>query len=189
MNNEKGADTDEVVVLVDEADCVIGTADKYKVHSTNTPLHRGFSVFLFNNNCEILLQRRAYSKKTWPGVWSNSCCGHPALDESPAAAAHRRLEFELGVSGVDLKLILPDFRYRAEKDGVVENEICPVFVGVANVQIRPNPDEVHEVKWTVWSEFCVEAASPNTGISPWAVEEVSELVKNSDFQTFLEELG
>jgi len=67
----------EKVVLVDEENNVLGTTDKSTVHTANTPLHRGFSAFIFNSKQEILLQQRSKYKKTWPLVWSNSCCGHP----------------------------------------------------------------------------------------------------------------
>ena len=107
------------------------------------------------------------------------------LHEKTIDAAKRRLKFELGISGVDLKLILPDFRYRAEKDGVVENEICPVFVGVTDKLPRPNPDEVEAVKWVDWSDFQADAASPDTDISPWAVEEIELLIANKEFQAFI----
>ena len=87
-----------------------------------------------------------------------------------------------------LHLILPDFRYRAEKDGVVENEICPVFVGFASALPRPNPLEVNDVKWVDWERFVVEVADPANGYSPWAREEVELLVNSKDFSTFQEAL-
>ena len=175
-------DEEDLVVLVDEFDQEVGTARKSEVHHADTPLHRAFSIFLFNEKGEFLMQQRAFSKKTWPGVWSNSCCGHVRPSESAEAAAHRRLEFELGLAGVELELALPNFRYRAEKDGVVENEICPVFVGVTDQVPRPNPSEVETVKWVDWDEFVVSIGDPDTDISPWAVEEVGQLVSSDVFR-------
>jgi len=169
----------ELVVLVDDDNNVIGTANKREVHHSQTPLHRGFSVFIFDHNGRMLLQQRAFSKQTWPGVWSNSCCGHPAPGESVEAAAARRLEFELGLSGIGLTCVLPDFRYRAEKDGVVENEICPVLIGFTDREANPNPAEVATVRWTDWSEL-VESLT-GSGLSPWAIGEIRELLKSDVF--------
>src|SRR3990167_8891323 len=87
----------EEVVLVDEKNSVLGTAPKDAVHTKNTPLHRGFSLFLFNSKKELLLTKRAQSKKAFPGVWTNTVCGHPEPEESAVDAALRRLEQELGL--------------------------------------------------------------------------------------------
>src|SRR5258708_6704908 len=95
---------EEYVVLVDDHNNVLSTAPKLPTHNHNTPLHRGFSVFLFNTKGQLLLQQRSHTKKTWPLVWSNSICGHPLLDETPIDAAKRRLQFELGI--IDTKLFL-----------------------------------------------------------------------------------
>ncbi len=105
------------------------------------------------------------------------------LHEKTHAAAKRRLKFELGIRGVELHCLLPDFRYRAEKDGVVENEICPVFVGFTDVLPRPNPAEVAETRWVGWDEFLAMARDPESGISPWAVDEAELLEVNVEFQT------
>ena len=166
---------EEMIVYCDEAGTPTGTAPKLAAHNAETKLHLAFSVLIFNDKGEVLLQQRSFSKKTWPGVWSNSCCGHVMLNESTERAARRRLKYELGMRVEKLHLILPDFRYRAEKDGVVENEICPVFVGFTSVQPIPNPDEVNDVKWVDWERFVVEVADPANGYSPWAREEVELL--------------
>lgn len=175
---------DEMIVLVADDGKPLATQAKATVHNSDTPLHSAFSVFLFNHRGELLLQRRALSKKTWPGVWSNSCCGHVMLHEKTMDAAKRRLKFELGMAGVELELILPGFRYRAEKDGVVENEICPVFVGRTGRLPKTNPNEVAEIKWVDWEEFRATISQPESGISPWAVEEVELLAADEDFQKF-----
>jgi isopentenyl-diphosphate delta-isomerase len=173
---------DDRIVLVDEDGNAIGTAAKLAAHNSETRLHRAFSVFIFNPRGEILLQQRALSKKTWPGVWSNSCCGHVMMHEPTAKAAARRLKFELGLSGIDLTMALPDFRYRAEKDGVVENEICPVLVGLTNDQPDPNPSEVENIRWTDWNEFLASMDEPGNEISPWAVKEVRLLAASDVFK-------
>jgi isopentenyl-diphosphate delta-isomerase len=162
---------DDMVVLVDDENNALATARKAETHNADTKLHRAFSVFLFNSNGELLLQRRAFSKKTWPGTWSNSCCGHTMLNEGTKQAAGRRLAFELGIRGVELNMVLPDFRYRAEKDGVVENEICPVMIGFTDQEPTPNPGEVAETKWMHWSDFLSYIRRPDCELSPWAIEE------------------
>lgn len=176
---------DDMLVYVEEDGTPIATEAKPLVHHSDTKLHLAFSIFLFNARGEVLLQQRALSKKTWPGVWSNSCCGHVMLHEKTLAAAKRRLKFELGIAGVELHEMLPDFRYRAEKDGIVENEICPVFVGFYDLAPRPNPDEVGETKWMPWGDFLKMARDPSGGISPWAVQEADLLTAEPDFHRFL----
>lgn len=162
---------DEMVVLVDEENNPLATARKSETHNADTKLHRAFSVFLFNSRGELLMQRRAFSKLTWPGVWSNSCCGHTMLNERTEQAAARRLAYELGLRNIELRMALPDFRYRAEKDGVVENEICPVLIGFTDQELALNPNEVAETKWVDWGDFLASIRRVDCELSPWAIEE------------------
>jgi isopentenyl-diphosphate delta-isomerase len=165
----------EFVVLLDTNGAPVGTADKATVHTADTPLHSAFSVFLFDGNGRMLVQQRAFSKKTWPGIWSNACCGHPLPGETVEAAAHRRLRDELGLEGLSLTLALPDFRYRAEHEGIVENELCPVFVAICRDTPVPNPDEVAAVNWISWEVFAAACRMPGKGTfadySPWSLME------------------
>ena len=147
------ATSPEHVVLLDLDGNPIGTMDKRSVHTANTPLHSAFSIFLFDGKGNMLSQQRAHSKKTWPGIWSNACCGHPASGESHLDAAHRRLDQELGLTRIELMNALPNFRYRAELDGIVENEICPVFIGQCSIDPTPNPKEVAATEWIPWKTF------------------------------------
>lgn len=178
---------DEMIVLVDEENTAISTAPKLATHDSETPLHRAFSVFLFNEKGELLLQKRAAAKKTWAGIWSNSCCGHLMLHETLENAAARRLKFELGLNGVKLLNILPDFRYKAEKDGVVENEICPVLVGLLNKNPRLNPAEVAEFEWISWKRFCREIKANDCAYSPWSILEADQLLNSPDFCSWFAE--
>ncbi len=175
---------DDKIVLVDEHNRAVGTASKLKAHNAETELHRAFSVFVFNRRGELLLQQRALTKKTWPGVWSNSCCGHVMLHESTTRAAIRRLKFELGLGRMELVIALPDFQYRAEKDGVVENEICPVLVGVTDSHPLPNPSEVADVKWIEWNDFLASLNETGSDISPWARQEVRLLTESEVFKNW-----
>lgn len=173
----------EHVVLVDEENEPTGIAPKASAHHGDTPLHRGFSVFLFDRTGNLLLQQRSYRKQTWPGVWSNSCCGHPQLHESTTAAMKRRIHHELGLSDVDVTVTLPDYRYRYSFDGVVENELCPVAVGLIGDEPRPNPEEVHAIQWKPWSTF-LEEVREGSGYSEWCIEEAQLLADNAGFQDF-----
>ena len=161
----------EFVVLVDEKNNEIGTAPKDTVHTKNTPLHRAFSLFVFNHKKELLLTRRADTKKTFPGVWTNSVCGHPAPGESAVDAAKRRLQDELGITGIDIQEVSP-YRYRfADKNGVVENEICPILTAVFDGDPKPNKNEVDDWKWMDWGKFLTEIKNNPEPYSPWSREE------------------
>lgn len=169
--------TAEQVLLLDEDGNQIGVADKAVVHTEETPLHLAFSSYLFDEAGRILLTRRALHKKTWPGVWTNTCCGHPGPGESIEAGVRRRLIDELGLPGTgDLDLVLPRFRYRAVMaNGVVENEMCPVFRGVTTGEPTPNPDEVDSTEWVEWAGFAKSVLSGERDISPWCALQVAEL--------------
>lgn len=177
----------EEVVLVTEQNEVLGTMEKYAAHSAHTPLHRGFSVFLFHPEKGFLLQQRSHKKKTWPLVWSNSCCGHPMRDEDNVTAAHRRLNFELGLTDTTLTMVLPKYRYTCERDGIVENEICPVMVGVTNELPVINPEEVEAVRWISWKDWVKEVTNNPEDYSQWCVEETMLLEDSPLFQSLLKE--
>lgn len=180
--------TFEHVVIVDENNRPVGTRNKNDAHHASTPLHRGFSVFLFDRSRRTLLQQRGFGKITWPGVWSNACCGHPQLHESTLDAMRRRLDDELGLTDVDLTVLLPDYRYRFAHNGIVENEFCPVAVGIVDEPPRPNPDEVHAIRWIDWEAFLAEIEA-ESDYSDWCVEEAILLAGDPAFRTFLEALG
>lgn len=163
---------DDLVVLVDEAGREVGAAAKSMVHHRATPLHLGFSCYVFDADGRVLLTRRALAKRTWPGVWSNSFCGHPGPGEPVTDAVRRRARQELGLSLDALECVLPDFRYRAvAADGTVENEICPVFCARTDETVQVDPDEVMEWRWVSWRDLRSAAALP-WSISPWAAEQV-----------------
>jgi isopentenyl-diphosphate delta-isomerase len=178
---------EEWVVLVDEQDRELGLAKKAEVHHGATPLHRAFSAFLFDREGRLLLQQRSAAKATWPLVWSNSCCGHPAPGEATLAAARRRIAEELGAPAAELWVALPDYRYRAELDGIVENEICPVVVGRLDpAALAPDPDEVGAVRWVDWQSILAEIARGEGGYSPWCREETELLEALASFRAWRE---
>ncbi len=148
-------------------------------------MHLAFSLYVFNEAGEVLLTRRALTKTTWPGVWTNTCCGHPRPGEDMSAAIARRLDHELGMEITDLECVLPDFGYRAtDASGLVENEFCPVFR--ARVRIDPesshpndpplaNPDEVLDWKWWKWNDVIEAARLTPFVFSPWSVQQMAQL--------------
>jgi isopentenyl-diphosphate delta-isomerase len=167
----------EQVVLLDEQGQSIGVADKATVHDRQTRLHLAFSSYVFDSAGRLLLTRRALSKVTWPGVWTNSCCGHPAPGEPITDSVARRLHDELGLTVTGVDLILPRFRYRAEMpNGVVENELCPVFRAVTSGLPRPAADEVDSVEWVDWFPFAHAVSDGSRDVSPWCRLQVGELL-------------
>lgn len=155
-------------MLVDAEGRPVGTADKRTVHGARTPRHLAFSCYGFAEDGRLLVTRRARDKATFPGVRTNTCCGHPAPGERAADAVGRRLRQELGVEVRALRLVLPDFAYRASAGGVEENELCPVFVGGLVGDPVPRPDEVESCEWWTWDRFLDAAADPDSDVSPWA---------------------
>lgn len=175
----------ELVVLVDELNTVLGTMAKSEVHGAETPLHRAFSSFIFRtSDKKFLLQQRSGKKKTWPLMWSNSCCGHPGLGEENTDAARRRLKDELGLDPIWLEEVAP-YRYCFTHKGVMENEICPILVGMTDKEPVLNPEEVGAVRWVDWKEFVEETKKYPKRYSEWCVEETAILESNGRFQELL----
>lgn len=137
--------TNDCVILVDEQDQEIGVMEKLQAHQEGK-LHRAFSIFIFNDADELLLQQRAYSKYHSGGLWANSCCSHPAPNETTLDAAHRRLMEEMGMS-CDLK-IKTSFVYKTPFDnGLTEHEYDYILIGKSNQQPVINSLEVENYKW------------------------------------------
>ncbi|MFF7559138.1 isopentenyl-diphosphate Delta-isomerase [Streptomyces pseudovenezuelae] len=138
-----GAANAILLELVDEHGVTIGTAEKLAAHQPPGQLHRAFSVFLFDERGRLLLQQRALGKYHSPGVWSNTCCGHPYPGEAPFAAAARRTYEELGVSP-SLLAEAGTVRYNHPDpdSGLVEQEYNHLFVGMVQSALGPDPEEV-----------------------------------------------
>lgn len=174
----EGADpVSRTVTLLDEARRERGTADKSTVHRLPVALHRGFSIYLFRGD-ELLITQRAFAKQTWPGVWSNSCCGHPRPGETEADAARRHLAVELEIVELsDPVMLLADFEYSIEMgNGWGEHEFCPVLGARLPEGVEPvlNRDEVEAYRWLEWAKFVELAALGLT--SPWTQLQVEALV-------------
>ena len=166
----------ESVVLLAEDRTPIGTADKFAVHTEHTPLHLAFSCHVTNSDGDLLVTRRALSKKAWPGVWTNSFCGHPGPDEAFEDAIARRADRELGLTVHSIELVLPDFRYRAvDASGIVENEVCPVFRAVTDDVPAPADDEVAEYAWVSEDDLRASVAGAPFAWSPWLGWQLAEL--------------
>ncbi|ROR73021.1 isopentenyl-diphosphate Delta-isomerase [Bogoriella caseilytica] len=166
----------EQVVLLDDAGVRIGTAAKSTVHDEATPLHLAFSCHVLGPDGRVLVSRRALGKRAWPGVWTNAFCGHPGPEEDTAAAIHRRAEFELGLTVQGVTPALPDFRYRAvDASGIVENEICPVFLAHTSAEPDPHPEEVMEIAWVEPADLAGAIARTPWAFSPWLVLQAAQL--------------
>lgn len=168
--------TGEHVVLLDDAHRHIGIADKATVHSDSTPLHLAFSCYVSDTVGRVLMTRRALGKATWPGVWTNSFCGHPGPAEDVADAVARRARQELGIRLTGVRVVLPGFSYRAvDASGVVENEVCPVFLAGTSDEPSPDPAEVCEWRWVEWDDVAETARRTPWALSPWSVLQIREL--------------
>lgn len=141
----------EKVIIVSKTDYKVGTKEKLEAHMKGFR-HRAFSIFVFNHEKNLLLQRRADTKYHSAGLWSNTCCGHPRPKEKLSEAANRRLYEEMGFRcNLNEKFT---FQYRAKfENGLRENEIDHVFTGTFDGIPQPNPDEVKEYKWVDLEEL------------------------------------
>lgn len=165
----------ENVILVNERDEALGLMEKLEAHRKGL-LHRAFSVFVLNDQKEIMLQQRADSKYHSGGLWTNTCCSHPRDGESPEAAAHRRLVEEMGFD-CPLKKAL-EFTYRAELDqGMIEHEYDHLFIGHFNGEPNLNPVEAKSWRW-----MNIQAVSDDIKKSPESYTAWFKII----YQSFLE---
>lgn len=170
--------TGDDVVLLDPWGRPTGTASKSEVHGFDTPLHLACSCYVVDRDGGVLMTRRARSKRTFPCVWTNSCCGHPRPDETVEDAVRRHLLGELGLRAESLTCVLPDFTYRAvAADGIVEHEVCPVFVAEVSGEPELNPLEVDAFEWIGWTDLVARAAERPGSLSPWAGDQIRRLAR------------
>ena len=164
----------EHVILVNDQGMVIGTQEKYAAHTSHTPLHLAFSSWLFNAKGECLITRRALSKKAWPGVWTNSVCGHPHSGEAIDQAIVRRCRYEVGAEITGITPVAAEFRYcETDPSGIVENEICPVFAARITNELTINSDEVMAYEWVDLDALFQALDATPWAFSPWMVMEAT----------------
>lgn len=156
----------ELLILVDENDNEIGTISKADAHDANGTLHRAFSLFIFNDKGELLLQQRSPEKRLWGGYWSNSCCSHPRAGEKMEEAIHRRLEQELGMTA-NLEFVYK-FSYQADFGELgAEHELCWVYVGRATSDVHANVSEISEWRWISPAALDAEMNANPEHFTPW----------------------
>lgn len=155
----------ENVILVDEKNKEIGQGEKMEVHRQGK-LHRAFSVFVFNSDGQLLIQKRAKGKYHCGGLWTNTCCSHPRPSEAVEAAAKRRLWEEMGIE-CGLKEV-GHIVYRAAFDnGLIENEFDHIFVGRCNDEPQPDADEADDYRWAGIEDLMEEIGASPEKFTPW----------------------
>lgn len=166
----------EELILVDAEDRDIGYLSKASCHNGGGVLHRAFSVFLFNDAGELLVQKRSKSKRLWPGFWSNTCCSHPRRGETMQVATSRRLHDELNV-GSKLEFVYK-FSYQAQfdEDGA-ENELCHVFLGTVDNDVRPNEHEIAAIRYLPADGLLAEFSATAGQFTPWFRMEWTTLIE------------
>ena len=169
------------VILVNEDDTVIGSMEKMEAHQ-QALLHRAFSIFIFNNKGEMLLQQRALNKYHSGGLWTNACCSHPQPGEATIDAASRRLQEEMGFTTPVKKVF--DFVYKAPFDnGLTEHEFDHVFVGQFENEIHPDPHEVSDYCYKTLDEIKSSLESHPQKYTEWfkiAFPKVEEYLSKQD---------
>ena len=164
----------EELILVDDNDREIGNISKAAAHDGEGVLHRAFSLFLFNDDGELLLQQRAPGKRLWGGYWSNSCCSHPRVGESMQVATARRLRDELNFE-TELEHVYW-FCYQASFGSVgSENELCHVYLGRANNEVQANDSEIAAIRYLSPAVLDAEFAATPERYTPWFRQEWREL--------------
>jgi isopentenyl-diphosphate Delta-isomerase len=163
------------VILVDESDRVVGQEKKQKAHELGL-CHRAFSVFILKNpkNIQVLMQKRSEKKYHCGGLWTNTCCSHPAPNQDTKTAAKSRLTMEMGLT-CDLNYA-GVFHYIAHFDnGLTENEVDHVFYEWHNheASINPNPDEVDDYQWMPLTELKQALVETPSQFTPWLKQALS----------------
>lgn len=172
----------ESLILVDDDDRETGFRSKADCHAGHGLLHRAFSVFLFNSNGELLLQKRSAQKPLWPLYWSNSCCSHPRESETVEDAGRRRIHEELHLE-CEVRFLYK-FKYQASfRDIGSEHELCHVFAGYTDQDVRAHPEEIAEWRYVSPDRLTREIARSGDRFTPWLKMEWAHIRTN-----FLDEI-
>lgn len=153
------------LILVDKNDTPIGTMPKLLAHQLGR-LHRAFSIFIFNDHGELLIQQRALHKYHSAGQWANSCCSHPKPGEETQKAAQRRLLEELGFT-TELEHVGALMYHAPVSGGLTENEYDHLFIGSYNQNITPNTEEVIATRWINLEQLTKEIKMRPDNFTPW----------------------
>lgn len=173
-NNRIVSSESEELILVDRNDRELGHLSKALCHDGAGVLHRAFSLFLFNERGELLLQQRSRGKRLWPGYWSNSCCSHPRRGESMQIATQRRLSDELNIEA-SLEHVYW-FCYTAGfGEAGAENELCHVYLGSFDGDVRPNDSEISSIRFVPANRLQQELTETPERFTPWFKQEWREL--------------
>ncbi|MEZ5194899.1 MAG: isopentenyl-diphosphate Delta-isomerase [Bacteroidales bacterium] len=166
----------EFVILVDVNDEPAGTMEKMEAHIKGV-LHRAFSVFIFNERGELMLQQRALSKYHTPGLWTNTCCSHPREGEITSDAAHRRMVEEMGFD-CDFNEAFT-FIYKADVgQGLIEHEFDHVFIGKSDKVPDVNPIEVNDWKYMKMREIKADIEANPSSYTVWFRIAFDEILKH-----------
>ncbi len=156
----------DLLILVDESDKALGFKSKSECHEGNGTLHRAFSVFIFNPLGQLLIQKRSSNKELWDLHWSNSCCSHPKKNEQMELAVKRRLKEELGIECPVHYLY--KFTYHAKyKNLGSEHELCHVYVGLFDGEIKANPEEIDDWKFIKPDDLEERIRNSKKDYTPW----------------------
>ncbi|WP_328613039.1 isopentenyl-diphosphate Delta-isomerase [Amycolatopsis sp. NBC_00355] len=178
MDTATETETERVVFVTEDGVPTGETGPKLASHHEHTRLHLAFSCYVLRRSDQaLLITQRAHDKKVWPGVWTNSVCGHPAPGESLEDAVRRRAAYEIGLPSLaDLQCVLPKYRYRTPPfEGIVENEFCPVFAAWADTDPEPNPAEVGGWRWIPWRDYTELLNDKTANVSYWAKDQYAQL--------------
>lgn len=181
---------DEPLILVNENDEIIGHESKLDAHRGPGVLHRAFSIFLVNDQAEVLLQQRSATKPLWPGYWSNTCCSHPRRGETYEAATQRRLLEELSLS-CDLNFLYK-FTYHAQYNEMgAEHELCAVYLGHVSGRPEPayNPTEIADTAWVSINTVSEWLSDPDRPTTPWFAMEWHTLTTEHERQLLNSDLN
>ena len=165
-SNEVVSFENEQLILVDEQDNEIGNLSKDRCHDGPGRLHRAFSLFIFDAQGRVLLQRRSAQKRLWPMYWSNTCCSHPRKGERMADAVDRRLHQELGLTSKPEFLF--KFTYQAQYDASgSEHELCWVYLGRSDDPVVVNANEIADWRFVSVEMLDRELAEEPGKFTPW----------------------
>lgn len=168
----------EKITLVDEHDNVIGHEEKMKAHENGGKLHRAFSIFIFNNKNEMLIQQRSVKKYHFGGLWTNTCCSHPNEGESLEEATHRKLNQEFGFNTEIKEKFSFIYKDTDKNSGLTEHEFDHVFTGEFNGTPQPNPEEIDDFRWISVANLKLDIKLHPEKYTPWfkiAISKFDEL--------------